>query len=55
MISEQKRFWVVVATDHIPDEQLAEKAFFDHQGTLLEQNQIGGVSIYHYARNQAAQ
>ncbi len=55
MVSGQERYWVVVATDHIPDEQLAEKAFFDRQGTLLEQNQIGGVSIYQYARNQAAQ
>jgi mannosyltransferase len=45
----QARFWVVVAADHIPDEQLAEKTLFDRKNTLLSQYQIGGIGIYHYA------
>ena len=55
LIPGQTRFWVVVATDHIPNEQLAEKAFFDREDTLLEQYQIGGIGIYYYARARAEQ
>lgn len=54
-ISGQMRFWVVVAADHVSDQQLAEKAYFDRENTLLGQYQIGGIGIYHYARARAIQ
>jgi mannosyltransferase len=47
-ISAQKRYWLVVALDHIPEEQMAEKAESDSDGTVLEHSQIGGIDIYHY-------
>lgn len=49
IISGQERYWVVVALDHIPDEQLAEKSVLGNAGILLGETQIGGIGVYHYS------
>jgi mannosyltransferase len=53
IISGQEHYWVVVALDHIPDEQMAEKSVLGNAGILLEETQIGGIGVYHYALKTA--
>jgi 4-amino-4-deoxy-L-arabinose transferase-like glycosyltransferase len=50
MIMDKKTFWLVVALDHIPDEQRAAKALFDQLARVTDETEIGGIGIFHYAR-----
>lgn len=48
LIAGQPSFWLIVALDHIEDEQRAEKALFDRLATPVEQMEIDGISIFRY-------
>jgi uncharacterized membrane protein len=50
MIANENQFWLVVALDHIAEEQLAEKSIFDALASLQAQSFIGGIGVYHYER-----
>ena len=53
IMAGQTSFWVIVALDHIPDEQRAEKTEFDRHATLTEQTDIGGISVLHYTHQDS--
>lgn len=48
LIEGEMQFWVIVALDHIPEEQRAEKAELDRWATITQQTEIGGIAILHY-------
>lgn len=48
-ISDHSSFWLVVALDHIEDEQRAEKAIFDQNAIVTEEREVGDIYIFHYS------
>jgi hypothetical protein len=48
LITGRTTFWVLVALDHLADEQQTEKAEFDRVAVMMEQNELGGISVLHY-------
>lgn len=47
-IGGHESYWLLVALDHIPEEQRLEKARFDELGAVAGETQIGGISIFRY-------
>ncbi len=41
-------FWLIIAGDHILEEQMKEKAELDLLATVIEQTEIGRIDIVHY-------
>lgn len=48
LITGRATFWVLVALDHLADEQQTEKAEFDRLAVIMEQKELGGISVLHY-------
>ncbi len=52
LLSDNTSVWLVVVLDHIVEEQLAEKAWFDRSAVVDEQYLIGGIGLYRYTVSQ---
>jgi len=47
-IAGQSSFWLIVALDHIPDEQRAMQTELDRIATRAYEIEIGGIGVYRY-------
>lgn len=48
---DEKTFWLVVALDHIPDEQRAEKLYIDRVRLGVQAAEIGTIGVYRYGES----